>query len=317
MRLRTWLSSTLLLGVVFGGLVAVNNAQAIRDWWFLRSYEPSQQIETLADTLSLSERGRDLLYVGDPELLNKQNFNFSCSFPERSLVLGCYDGDIYILNVNDNRLDKVEEVTAAHEMLHAAYQRLDTNQKRALHAKLDEQLEKITNQRLISTVESYREADSSTLYNEMHSMFGTEVRDLTDELEAYYSQYFQDRSVVVGYAEEYEAVFIKIEERIKRIDEQLANHRSTIESLEAELESLSTQIQSARQQLDALRNADRIEEYNSRVPGFNNLVNEYNTKVARLRDTIASHNSLVEERNATALEQNDLIHTLDSSYQPI
>ena len=37
----------------------------------------------------------------------------------------------YIYNVNDERLNGLKEVTAAHEMLHAAYERLPESDKKA------------------------------------------------------------------------------------------------------------------------------------------------------------------------------------------
>ncbi len=50
---------------------------------------------------------------------------------KRNAILGCYNPssrDIYIYNVTNSELDGVKEVTAAHEMLHAAWERLSESE---------------------------------------------------------------------------------------------------------------------------------------------------------------------------------------------
>ena len=81
----------------------------------------------------MTDKGRNLFYVYDPQLLDKDGFNTQCTIEEQSIVLGCYDGSgIYLYDISDVRLEGVEEVTSAHEMLHAAYGRLSAKEKSGL-----------------------------------------------------------------------------------------------------------------------------------------------------------------------------------------
>ncbi len=293
----------------------VLNYQTVEDWWVLRSYEPSQEIAQLADDSFFNEKGRDLFYVSDPLLEGKASFNEFCPFPERSLVLGCYNGEqIFILDVEPGKTEIVEPVTAAHEMLHAAYKRLSGAEKTNLNQQLQAALESSTNQRIKELVEEYRRQDPESVPNELHSIIGTEQRDITPELEAYYAQYFTDRSLIVSVAEQYEAVFLDIERSIMEFDAQLSDIKQQIDNNELILATINTQIATQRVELEQLLEADNITLYNSRVPGFNALVSEHNSLVEQTRSLVAEHNEIVAQRNAIALEQNDLVQSLDSKF---
>ena len=104
----------------------VINRQAVVDWWRLSQYKPSAAVKQLADNDTMIGRGRDLFYISDPQIQDSAAFNKACKNEgEKTIVLGCYKlQDIYLYNVTDARFNGVKEVTAAHEMLHAAYERL-------------------------------------------------------------------------------------------------------------------------------------------------------------------------------------------------
>ena len=122
-----WLFLVLFISLFWFGF---SNSQSIRDWWVLRSFSPSNEIVSLADDTGMSDQGRQKFYVSQPELNSRASFNDNCPFPDRSLVLGCYASlRIYIFDVDDPQLEGVEEVTAAHEMLHAVYDRLSTGDR--------------------------------------------------------------------------------------------------------------------------------------------------------------------------------------------
>src|SRR4051794_37278270 len=82
------------------------------------------EIVALADATGMSETGRRIFFATSPELDDSASFNAHCPVDEQ-IVLGCYAlGEIYLYRVTDERLAGTNEVTAAHEMLHAAYERL-------------------------------------------------------------------------------------------------------------------------------------------------------------------------------------------------
>ncbi len=61
-------------------------------------------------------------------------------------ILGCYVTQrIYIYDVKDAKLDGIREVTAAHEMLHAAYERMSSSEQTKVNALLEVEYEKLRN----------------------------------------------------------------------------------------------------------------------------------------------------------------------------
>lgn len=289
------------------------NPYAIRDWVVLRNYTPPAEVERLADVTAMSEEGRRLFYVYDPRIESASEFNTHCTVAEESIVLGCYNGRyIYLFDITDERLKGVEEVTAAHEMLHAAYDRLDEQEKARVDQLTAKALQKITNERIQNVVKSYRSRDPSVVPNELHSILGTEVRSLSPELEQYYAQYFTDRTKVVSYSESYEKIFTDLRAKVDAYDAELQLIRAQIDALEADLTTRAANIDAEQAQLEALRNSGQVAQYNARVPGFNASVNTYNSDLATYRQLIADYNAKVEVRNQASVEQNDLVEALDS-----
>jgi hypothetical protein len=286
----------------------------LQDWWRLRGYTPPAAIAKLADDTSMTDYGRKLFYVNHPELDEAADFNQKCSASEQSIVLGCYVNNqgIYLYNVQDERLAGVHQVTAAHEMLHAAYERLDGPEKARIDQLTADVLAASTDARLKETIDAYRQRDASVVPNELHSIVGTEVASVPTELETYYKKYFKDRQVVVSYSDRYESAFQERKDKVTQYDQQLKALKAEIDRLEASLDTQAKSLTSQRAELEALADAKRYEEYNARVPGFNNGVKSYNASVTSIRTKIERYNQLVNERNAIALEENELVQAIDS-----
>lgn len=305
----------LVIALLLGWWI-LNNQYVISDWFALRGYDAPEYVVGYADDTAMSDYGRQVFYVGKPQLNEKSDFNANCPIPDRSLVLGCYaDGKIYVFDVQDERLDGVEEVTAAHEMLHAAYSRLSGGEERNLEALLDEQLAVVTETRVLELVEQYRQDDVETLYNEMHSVFGTEVKELIPALEEHYAQYFDDRSQVVAISDSYEQVFLDIDNKIKNLENEISALKAQISDKEVSITALQVTIDGESARLEALRASGDIPGYNSGVPAFNAMVASYNSAVDSYKVLVVKHNDKVEERNLQAGTQNELVQSLDSKFE--
>jgi len=312
------LQYSVLVLALLGGWWILNNQYKISDWFALRSYDAPDYVVGYADDTAMSDYGRKIFYVAKPELDQKETFNTNCPIPDRSLVLGCYsNGAIYVFDVQDKRLDGVEEVTAAHEMLHAAYARLGGSDERNLNALLDEQLAEITDTRVLELVEQYRRDDPDSLYNEMHSIFGTEVKELVPALEEHYGEYFIDRSQVVAISESYEQVFLDIDNNIKNLENEISALKVQINDQEASITVLQASIDSESAKLEALRASGDIPGYNAGVPAFNATIANYNSQVDSYKALVARHNDKVEERNLLATTQNELVQSLDSKFEKL
>lgn len=310
-RIASWLVSLLILAVPF---VAWLQREELFAAYRLHNYTPSAEVVKLADATTMTPDARRLFYVYHPELEDRATFGNHCGNEEQTIVLGCYilHHGIYLYNVPDQRLDGVHEVTAAHEMLHAEYDRLSSSDRKKIDAMTAQALKGITDQRLLDTIENYRKKDPSVVPNEMHSILGTEARSLPPDLEAYYKRYFTNRAAIVDFADKYKGEFTGREQKVDAIDKQLASLKSQIDSLNSSLETQQADLKSQYDQLQQQKRAGQISQYNAAVPAYNLAVNSYNADVNKQRSLVSQYNSLVEERNNLALEENQLIKALDS-----
>lgn len=291
--------------------------QAVTDWWRLQSYSPTVEVTTLAKEDTMTDRATRIFYVNHPRVLTSAaGFHSECPQSEKTIVLGCYHSSqagIGIYKVQDQRLNGVEEVTAAHEMLHAAYDRLSSSEKTWINAELQSFFQNsVHDQRIIETINSYKQTEPGQVVNEMHSIMGSEVNNLTPSLEAYYKRYFTNRSAITAFADKYEAEFKNRIDKINSYDQQLESLKQDIDSEENSLDSQLTQLQTDRQRLDSLRSSGQIAEYNAAVPGFNAEVNQYNDAVSKLKADIAEYNNLVSTRNSIASELRGLSNSIDT-----
>jgi len=304
--------TTLVIGLC---IVAVVNKQNIQDWWVLRSYQAPANITAIADQIALTDSSRKVFYVNRPQITNSQTFTQACQSraEEKTIVLGCYHGNqlgIFILDVTDPRLQGVEQVTAGHELLHAAYDRLSSTERSRVDKLLSDYYVSVKDQRIIDTIEAYKKTEPNDLINEMHSIFGTEIPNLPPELEQYYSKYFKDRSVVVGFSQKYQSEFTSRKNKIAADDAQLAVYKNQIDSLENELQQQLATIDAQDAQMTRLKASGDYEAYNAMVNPYNNLVYSYNAKINTLQRLIDKHNNLVNERNAIVLEESQLLKNL-------
>lgn len=313
------------VGVFYGGIAfAYVHRQEIADWSRLYGYTAPAQIATIATQDTMTDTARRILYVNHPEVQASGLFAKSCSKvqrEEKTIVLGCYTGNqsgIYMLSVDDPRLDGVEQVTTAHEMLHAAYDRLnDTDRKRVDTMLVNYYNHNLKDERVLSTIEAYKKSEPHDVVNEMHSIFGTEVASLPPALESYYGRYFTDRHVVTSFAADYQSEFTNRQQQVASYDAQLKDIKAQIDSENADLERRDAQLSASRQHIEALRSSGDTAAYNAAVPGYNAQVDMYNNELAAVKRLIAQYNQLVEARNAIALEEQQLVGELKGASKPI
>lgn len=296
------------------------NRQDIIDWWKLRQYQAPAAVSQLATQGTMTDFGRKVFYVNDPAIQDKTTFAKEClsneAKQEQTIVLGCYHSNqagIFLMKVTDPRLDGVEQVTAAHEMLHAAYDRLSRSDKSKVDAMLTKYYKQdLHDERIIKTIEAYKKTEPNDLVNEMHSIFGTEIASLPADLEAYYKRYFTNRSQVVAFAAQYQAEFTSRRQIVAEADARLDVLKQQIESLESNLRGRQAAIDDQRTSLNALKASGDFKSYNAEVSNYNAQVSSYNAEVANLRGLIEEHNALVASRNAVALEVNQLSKELSN-----
>jgi len=318
MKLRKVLGTLLFIGLLVISAVVYIYQQEIKDWWFLRSYDPDAMVIQIADDVRLTEEGRRLFYLSDPQILDKTTFNENCVFAEFDLVVGCYDGGrIYLLDIEEPLLEGGELVTAAHEMLHAAYQRLSSSERQQLGDLLQAEIDRSSDQDLLERVNLYRQADSDSIDNELHSLLGSETQDLPPELEEYYQRYFLDRNIITSVAAEYNRAFDTLENEAQTM-------LATIETLNSELlingtdlENRSNYLQNEKEAIEQLRSTDQMTTLAQRIESYNQAVLLYNRDVRQYQTLIDQYENLVSSYKEITLRYADLVNSIDSHYQAI
>ncbi|MEI7682836.1 MAG: hypothetical protein WCJ24_00860 [Candidatus Saccharibacteria bacterium] len=314
-RYRTLLSVLILLVI---GVTAISQRQAIYDYARLYNYQVPAEVSNLATVTSMTDKSRHDFYVNHPHIQDKQTFNQSCpnNGGEQTIILGCYipvQNGIYIYRVADPQLNGVQEVTAAHEMLHGAYDRLNQKDRQHIDGLLEEYFSHLTDQRLIDIFAAYKKSEPNDLNNEMHSIFATEVANLPPALENYYKQYFINRQKVVAYAAQYQLAFSSRKDQITDLDSKLRSLKIQIDANQATLKEQDARLSAQREALSNILNSGNTLGYNSQVDSFNSSIQSYNALVGTTKDEINQYNKLVETRNAIAVETQNLAQELNSN----
>jgi hypothetical protein len=311
------LAKIVYLAVVVG-LIVIGFAkrQTITDYIGMLGYSPPATVSAIARDDTMSAEATHLFYLNQPQIADKASFRADCpSDSEQTIVLGCYksnQGGIFLLSVSDPKLSGVEQVTAAHEMLHAAYDRLSSAERSKVDSWLRNYYKTVTNEQIIATIDAYRRSEPGNVENEMHSVFGTEISKLPVNLENYYKRYFINRSRVTSYATRYRATFNDLKLQISRYDAKLARMKQSIDANEARINSISRDLAQKRADMNALRGSHNINGYNALVPSFNAEANEFNQLIADTKIAISNYNAEVAKRNDLAISVNNLSNELDA-----
>ncbi len=308
------LSLIFVMAMLVAGVWAILNRQLIFDQITVWQFQPDQAVSALADEAGMNDRGRFLFYASRPELNNAVDFNNNCQAREsQSIVLGCYaSGRIFIFKVTDERISGVKTVTAAHEMLHAAYERLSDNERTKLDQLLETEFAKTTDPDILDLVKLYDKTEPGERWNELHSIFGTEVADLPPELETYYARYFADRSQVVAAYSNYHQIFADLKARAMELQNQLTTKKTVIDNK-------TTEYNTKLAQLDA-----DVKTFNQKAAmqgGFASQSEFNSTRAALLARQTAltalgnSINALVDEYNQAVVDLNALGVEMDTLNQ--
>ncbi len=283
-------------------------------------FTPTPQLATATSRLVLSTKGERTFYATAPAIEDKAQFNTDCKSTERTAaILGCYFKDrIYLYNIQNTELDGTLEVTAAHEMLHAAYQRLNMFERQHVDSMIRAEYERIKDDADIKQVmQYYSQAEPGDEINELHSIIGTTVGNLTPDLEKYYSQYFKDRSVIVAFNAQYNKVFGELNSQATALQSKISAEepgiKADMSAYSTDLEQLNLDIESFNQRaktggfgsqsaFNAARMAlvTRVNLLNIRRDALNARVDAYNADVAALNKLSLKANKLNESLNGVS-----------------
>lgn len=307
--------STLIYLVLL--IVGYLNLTRFQDYLKLYNYDPPVAVSNLADQVTMNSYTRHLFYLNKPKILDTvSSFRSYCSETKNIIVLGCYQigqKGIYLYKVDNPLLSGINQVTAAHEVLHSVYERLSDSDRKKLNSDLqyfyDHEL-KDTNVK--AEVALYIKYEPNSVYDEMSCTFGTELAKLSPALEKYYSKYFTNRLAIYNYYSGYESQFNTRIAQIYSYDNQLTGMNNNIKSNQDTLNSLNSQLNTLKAKMDALKFTS-TSAYNAQVTNYNNLVNQYNDLRSTTLNLIDSYNQIVKNRNDIATQLKNLDEAINTT----
>jgi len=330
-RTRLWrafialmaLSAIALQGALAWGVSwAVTNQQWISDRAIARQFVPDQALQHYVTDASLTAEGEVYLYASLPQIVPAGEFDRYCSRDEPGIgVLGCYrlgEKRIYLYDVTDERLEAMEPVIAAHEMLHAAWDRFSQEEKDALGLLLEEALAALPSDHpMYERIANYEAHDVTSRIPELYSLMGTEVESLPAALEAHYSRFIADRQAVVALAKQVYDIFDNFGAEVQHIVDDLSDRSDIIDALKATYES-----DAAILGADISVYNDRVARYNDGedVAGANKFDQERDNLIARQAELAAERDTileLIDEYNALLDQLNFLNDQLTELNQGI
>lgn len=308
-----------VLGTLLLSWVIVFAVPRVIDTVRAYNFHAPASIVAIDTRLDLTDRGTDIFYASEPQINTQTDFNKNCGTEERTTaILGCFSQDrIYLYDLKNTELDGTLEVTAAHEMLHAAYQRLTILERMRVDEMIKTQYEKIKNDKEITQLMAYYEvSEPGQEINELHSIIGTTVAALDPGFEQYYSQYFNDRSAVVTLNARYNQVFAKLQSETETLEAQLS-------AAETEITTLMTQYDQDKSQLEAdivTFNANTKAGYFSSEAAFYaaraallTRIDDLNARRDEINTKVAAYNEKVEALNKVSTHTSELYKSMNGA----
>lgn len=249
----------------------------------LKGYQAPPEVADFAEKTGMSEKGKANLYRGEPVFLQGQVFKDTCLSKgfQGELAGGCMLSGptksrfgipiaatrIYLLQIDDPEFIDHKYTTAAHEMLHIVYKRLDSKDRKRIDDLVEKEIAKRPDDKNITARVEAMKRLKKNYQDELHSQFGTVYGDLSPELEEHYKEYFSDRGKLLAIVER-----DGMTKRMRRQDE-----------LAQELSELNGKLTTMQGQLNSYKSSGDESGFNSLAPEFNRMVNQYNTRAAEVR----------------------------------
>jgi hypothetical protein len=318
-RRSSWPATVLVLVLLSAAAwLLIAYRQPVLDRIRAAQFEPTAAVKALASDLKLTDSGSLYFEASQPQVEAQQAFNDGCGqqHETNNPILGCYvRQQIYIYDVTNSKLRGIEQTTAAHELLHAVYERMGVDEKRQLNAELEQAYQKLKTPELSARMEYYKKTEPGERLNELHSILGTEFSHLGPVLENHYAQYFTDRASLVGYYRDYHSVFASVTSKLKslaaKINALVTSINRRIAAYNADVAALNRDSAAySRRQFTSQAEADS--EYQALTSRQGSL----DATRAGIEQDIAYSNTLRSLYNRLVKENDELNRSINSSLSP-
>ena len=322
LKRTSFMRSFTAIVAVAGGLAAAYwFGPQLLDEFRAQQYTPSSHISAIEQRVTLTSAGRRIFYATSPEVQDSGQFNGSCHSVERTTaILGCYYRDrIYLYNVQNSELDGALDVTAAHELLHAAYARLSTFEQHKVDGLVRAAYQKVKNEPTLKRLmEYYKQAEPGAEINELHSILGTTIANLDSELERYYARYFTNRASIVTLNQRYTQVFSELDQQATSLRAKISAEESSLktetDAYQNELNQLNSDIQSFNQR--AVSGDFSSQEFYATRSALSGRVASLNSQQNQLNTRISAYNTMIAEYNKLAVRAQQLNQSMNGVSAP-
>jgi hypothetical protein len=311
--------ASLILNGIAGYLIL--NPRRVADQFRVWSFSPPAAIAEQIHRDNMSAEGKFLYLASYPKVEDKREFNQICSAVTiDTSILGCYLTDskrIYLYHETDIRLDGTEEVMAAHEMLRAAWDRMNPAQRGPLLTQLRRvlALNEDIDLEVPQHMAAIRRDDPKDYDAELYATIGTELPDIGQVLESSYAPYFVHRSTVVLLYAHATAYVIALREKVNdlvatmnalndTISSQVTAFNSAVGTLESDIGSFNARAETpggfpSEAEFDAERAAlvARGDSLTATAAQINTQIDLFNADLGKLKTLDKTALSLVKSLN--------------------
>jgi len=313
-----------VVALVFGAVAvwAILERQMITDRVLASQYTPSAEMKTIKDQLQLTGKGKFLFDASQPKIQPASDFNKSCGrrIETNNPILGCYYLQrIYVFDVPAKELEGIEQTTAAHELLHAAYERLSDDDRTEINAEIRKVMRTIETPELQERMRYYQRTEPGQEFNELFAILGSEFPSVGAALERKYAEYFTSREKVVAFYDKYNTVFTDVKARLNSQKDAINSlTRQTNNAIAAYERNVKQLDQDIKEFNDQANNGDfsNSNEFNAKRSSLAARQQQINQERTRLQQQIASIKQLTQNRNKLVEKYNALNESIDSNVEP-
>jgi len=310
-----------ILILVAAGLLYMNRQYAM-DQITVWSYKPSADIQTIESRIDLTNKGKFYFYATQPVVADADQFNKDCPRQEvGNPILGCYSAQrIYVYDITNTELDGIEEVTSAHEMLHAVWERTSADDQTKIGELLKTEYQKrsASDASLVERMQYYQRTEPGEFLNELHSILGTEDGVLSPELETYYKKFFNDRQKVVDLHIKYDGVFKSLKAQSdtlyaeltalgQSIDSRTTAYNDDVKTLSSDIDSFNTRANNGE--------FSSVSQFNAERATLMQRSNQLDADRASISADIATYNTKFSEYEQLSSQIEVLNKSIDSFNQ--
>ena len=316
-----WRSVRVLIVIVLAVaslFFAFSNQHVIRDYFAAQKYKPDVEISKIENRIKPTTTAKTVFYASNPRVEDSEEFNKNCKNREEdSAILGCYkSGEIHLYDVKNSKLDGVKEVTAAHELLHAIWERMSLSERDKIGKLLNTEYERVKDADFEKLMQSYDRTEPGERINELHSLIGTEQLEISKELEEHYAKFFKNRRGIAQIYQSYNKNFKDLKNRAEVLTTELEKMKPEVEQstkkysenskeLEEDIAEFNNDAKTGKYETQAEFNADRAK--------LLRRIRNLETSRLKINDLVNSYNSKINELNEVSVQQNELYKSINSN----